>query len=106
MAPPATPLLLAAGRKESLALISNFTKTTKTVIWLLLLFLVAEIPVHAQGIGGTYRRGQRREGSIVLPTPPFNPNAGILSKPKARSRNAPKATQRRRRVRRRTHRHL
>ena len=85
-------------------MIANFKKTTTTAIWLLLLFLAAEIPVHTQGIGGTYRRGQRREGNIVLPTPPFNPNAGILGKPKARSRNASKATPRRRRVRRHTHR--
>ncbi|HEX8774127.1 MAG TPA: hypothetical protein VF735_10995 [Pyrinomonadaceae bacterium] len=85
-------------------MISIFRKTTNTVIWLLLLFLAAEIPVQAQGIGDTYKTGQRREGSIVLPTPPFNPNAGILDRPKARSRTAPKARQRRRRVRRRTHR--
>ncbi|HEY6190567.1 MAG TPA: hypothetical protein VIW80_23145 [Pyrinomonadaceae bacterium] len=70
--------------------------TTKTAIWLLLLFPVAEIPLHAQGIGGRYGRRQgRREGSIVLPTPPFNPNAGILSRPNGRGRNSPKVTPRR-----------
>jgi hypothetical protein len=76
--------------------ISNFTKTTKTVIWLLLFFLMAEIPTYSQGIRGRYGRGQgRREGSIVLPTPPFNPDAGILRSPKGRGRNMPKVTPRR-----------
>lgn len=74
---------------------SNFTKTAKTCIWLLLFFLIAELPLHSQEVGRRYDRGQgQREGSIVLPTPPFNPDAGIL-RPKGRGRNLPKVTPRR-----------
>ncbi|HVF48553.1 MAG TPA: hypothetical protein VNA19_00620 [Pyrinomonadaceae bacterium] len=53
--------------------------------------------VEGQSIGGVFRRrGQgRREGGIRLPTPPFNPNAGVLRSPKGDNRDAPKTTTRR-----------
>jgi hypothetical protein len=47
-------------------------------------------PAPGQGIG-VYRVGQgRRVGRVTLPTPPFNPDAGILDSGKGRGRKAPK----------------
>ncbi|MCA1592891.1 MAG: hypothetical protein LC754_09625 [Acidobacteria bacterium] len=105
---------------------SRFTLTAKRIVFLLVLAMALDIPAHSQVMGRIGGRGQgRREGRIVLPTPPFNPDAGILSGPASRRRNQPKAappravnrrvhadnrnprpgTPRRRRVRRGWHKH-
>ena len=55
--------------------------TRATTAALLLLVFFAELPGPARGQGvGVYRsRRGRRVGRVTLPTPPFNPDAGILN---------------------------
>ena len=64
---------------------------------LLLFVLFMESPGTARGQGvGVYRGRQgRRVGGVTLPTPPFNPNAGILNSRGGRSHDSPKTTRRR-----------
>jgi hypothetical protein len=51
------------------------------------------LPAHGQV---STRGGQgRRIGRVALPTPPFNPNAGILNVPKTRRSTSSQATARR-----------
>ena len=85
----------------------NRTKTLKlAIVTLFVLSLAAtdlegkdnslESGVRARGqiVRGGLGKG-RRVGRVTLPTPPYNPDAGILSEPKGRSRNSPKAAPRR-----------
>lgn len=78
-------------------MILKFTKAVKIGVLLLVLTPTLEITIHSQVFGGGgLGRGQgRREGGIVLPTPPFNPDAGILSKRNESGRTSPNATARR-----------
>ena len=77
-------------------MISHFRRAGEVGVLLLVISLAPALPVHGQIVGGGAGRGQgRREGNIVLPTPPFNPNAGILRSPKGRARKAPQVTPRR-----------
>ena len=64
---------------------------------LLLCVFLLEPPAPARGQGvGVYRGRQgRRVGRMPLPTPPFNPNAGILDSPGGRKQDSPKTTRRR-----------
>lgn len=62
---------------------------------LFVLFLESPAPARGQGIGVYRVRQGRRVGRVTLPTPPFNPNAGILDSGKGRGRNLPKAAPRR-----------
>lgn len=62
---------------------------------LFVFFLESPTPARGQGIGIYRVRQGRRVGRVTLPTPPFNPNAGILGSGKARVREAPKRVQRR-----------
>lgn len=101
---------------------SILKNSVKTGVLLLAICLALDSLAYGQWVGrGSGRRQGRREGGIVLPTPPFNPDAGILrsrkgrvrntSKPAARraagqadGRNSRPGTPRRRRVRRGRHR--
>lgn len=65
----------------------------------LLFFFESSVPTRGQD-AGLYRAGQgRRIGRVTLPTPPFNPDAGILGDRKGRahgpSKNARRRTARR-----------
>lgn len=63
---------------------------------LLTVFFVAlHAPAQGQGIGVYRGRQGRKVGSVTLPTPPFNPNAGILNGRAGRRRETPKSTSRR-----------
>lgn len=64
-----------------------------TVIAALLFVFFLESPyaVRGQGIGVYRGRQGRRVGRITLPTPPFNPNAGILGDSGRRGHGAPKS---------------
>lgn len=62
---------------------------------LLLLLLLPPAPVQGQEVG-VYRPTQgRRVGSVTLPTPPFNPHAGILGSRRGRGADSRKAAPRR-----------
>ena len=65
-----------------------------TGILLLVFSITAGLP--ARGQVPVRRNGQdRRVGGIILPTPPFNPDAGILNSPKTRRGTSSSATPRR-----------
>lgn len=67
-----------------------------TAVALLLAFSL-ELCAPARGqLIGVGRARERRIGRVVLPTPPFNPDAGILDGPKGRGRNPERAATRRR----------
>jgi hypothetical protein len=67
-----------------------------TAIAILFVFLVeSSVPVAGQGVG-VYRGMQRRRvGRVTLPTPPFNPNAGILDSRGGRGHDSPNTALRR-----------
>ena len=69
---------------------------TKIVMACVLMFFISQaVCLPARGQVPT-RGGQGRGiGRVALPTPPFNPDAGILNSPKARRSPASKATPRR-----------
>lgn len=80
---------------------SKFTKPAGACFLMLALCLTLGSSAFGQWAGGGYGRGQgRREGGIVLPTPPFNPDAGILRGRKGRARGGPGPAPRRAVVRR------
>jgi len=59
------------------------------------LFLLPSDKARGQGTGVYRVRQERRVGRVTLPTPPFNPNAGILGTRKGREQVPPKNTRRR-----------
>ena len=75
---------------------SKFKDSFKTGVLLLACCLAFDSLAHGQWVGRGHGRGQgRREGGIVLPTPPFNPDAGILRSRKGRDRTPTKTAPRR-----------
>ena len=66
-----------------------------TAAVLLSCFLLLPAPAWGQNIEVYRGRQGRRVGRVTLPTPPFNPNAGILDSGKGRGRNSPKVAPRR-----------
>ena len=79
----------AAGREKGFALMRRFLKAVAALALLLAFSLESGVPARGQLIGVGRGRG-RRIGRVVLPTPPFNPDAGILDRPKGRGRDTPK----------------
>lgn len=75
-------------------MIQHHNKRITASVLLLVFFVAAEIPARGQVTTGRGRQG-RRVGSVVLPTPPFNPDAGILNGPRTRRATSSKVTQRR-----------
>jgi hypothetical protein len=70
------------------------TRVIRAGLLLLALCLASVSAARGQVIRS--RRGQgQRVGRVVLPTPPFNPDAGILSGPRAGGKSSPKAGARR-----------
>jgi hypothetical protein len=70
------------------------TKVVTAAALLIVFSLAAVVLTSGQVRAGRGRRGHR-VGSVVLPTPPFNPNAGILDGPKTRRGTSNKVTPRR-----------
>lgn len=64
---------------------------TVTAALLFVFFMEAPYAARGQGIGVYRGRQGRRVGRITLPTPPFNPNAGILGGSGGRGHDAPKS---------------
>lgn len=65
-----------------------------TAVLLLLFFMLPSAPARGQDIGLHPGRRGRRVGRVTLPTPPFNPDAGILGGRKGRGHISPKSTPR------------
>lgn len=65
-----------------------------TAAVLLLVFMSPE-PARGQAAGMYRVRQGRRVGRVTLPTPPFNPDAGILDGVKGRGHKASKGARRR-----------
>lgn len=61
---------------------------------LLAFCLMLDATAHGQVVRSRVGRGQR-VGGIVLPTPPYNPDAGVLSSPRSRGRSSAKPAERR-----------
>ena len=93
-------LARAAGREGRFAVITRLVKVVAAVALLLVFSMELLIPARSQVVRIGGGRG-RRVGRVVLPTPPFNPDAGILDSPRGRGRNSPKVTPRRTLTRRR-----
>lgn len=75
-------------------MIPHHTKAMTAGIMMFILFLTEGLPAHSQVTGERGGRG-RRIGGVVLPTAPFNPDAGILNAPKARRASTSKVVSRR-----------
>jgi hypothetical protein len=71
------------------------TRAATTVLLLFVLFMELPVTARGQGVGGYRSRQGRRVGRVTLPTPPFNPNAGILDKRGGRRHDSPKTARRR-----------
>lgn len=76
-------------------MIERFTKAATSAVLLFTLLIGSHTAAQGQGVR-LYRGGQgRRVGRVTLPTPPFNPNAGILSGRKGREHGSTSAAPRR-----------
>lgn len=73
---------------------SSHTTRVISAGMLLALCLTLDMAAHGQVVRSRVGRGQR-VGGVVLPTPPYNPNAGVLSSPRARRRSSAKPAERR-----------
>src|SRR5215211_1708276 len=73
----------------------RLTGVVTAAVLLFVFFSESPAPARGQGIGVYRGRQGRRVGRVTLPTPPFNPNAGILNSDKRRSHKSPKAAPRR-----------
>jgi hypothetical protein len=70
------------------------TRAAAAAVLLLVFFAASPGTARGQG-GGVYRGRQgRRVGGVTLPTPPYNPNAGVLDRRVGRVRDSPKAARR------------
>jgi hypothetical protein len=76
-------------------MIKLLTRAATAAVLLFVLFMASPVTARGQGVGVYSGRQRRRVGRVTLPTPPFNPNAGILDKRAARGHDSPKATRRR-----------
>ena len=76
-------------------MIKLLTRAATAAVLLFVFFVESPVAARGQGVG-VYRGGQgRRVGRVTLPTPPFNPDAGILNKRVGRGHDSPKARRRR-----------
>ena len=73
----------------------RLTRVVTAAVLLCVFFLELPAPARGQGIGVYRGRQGRRVGRVTLPTPPFNPNAGILNSDGRRGRDSTKNTPRR-----------
>ena len=78
-------------------MIRHSTKLVMAAVLSLIFSMAAGIPARGQVLIGRDGQGRGRVGRVVLPTPPFKPDACILTRTKTRHRTATKVTPRRRR---------
>ena len=74
------------------------TRVATAAVLLFVFSLESPAPARGQGVGVYRGRQGRRVGRVTLPTPPFNPNAGILNSDGRRGRDSAKKTSRRKAV--------
>ncbi|HEX8473066.1 MAG TPA: hypothetical protein VF666_03470 [Pyrinomonadaceae bacterium] len=70
------------------------SKVVTSAVLLLVFSLCASVPASGQVVLGRGGNG-RRVGRIVLPTPPYNPDAGVINSPKTRRTTSTDAAPRR-----------
>ena len=73
------------------------TRLVVAAVMSLIFTMAAGVTARGQVPTGRVGQGRGRVGRVVLPTPPFNPDAGVLTPTNIRHRTSTKATQRRRR---------
>ena len=73
----------------------RLTRVVTAAVLLCVFLLELPAPARGQGVGVYRGRQGRRVGGVTLPTPPFNPNAGILNGSSGRGRDAAKNKRRR-----------
>ena len=76
-------------------MIKLLIRAAAAAILLFIFFMESPGPAHGQGVAVYRGRQGRRVGRVTLPTPPFNPNAGILDSRGGHGHDSPKATRRR-----------
>jgi hypothetical protein len=72
-------------------LIKRMTGAAAAAVLLFVFFAESPGAPRVQGVGVYRGRQGRRVGRVTLPTPPFNPDAGILGRRGARGHDSPKA---------------
>jgi hypothetical protein len=78
-------------------MIQRSRKLVMAAILSFIFSVAAGIPARGQVLTGRVGQGRGRVGRVALPTPPFNPDAGILTRAKTPPATSTKATSRRRR---------
>ena len=78
-------------------MIRHFTKLVVAAVLSLIFSTAAGSAARGQVLTGRDGQGRGRVSRVVLPTPPFNPDAGILTRTKTRHSTPTKVTPRRRR---------
>jgi hypothetical protein len=76
-------------------LIKLLTRAAAAAVLLFVFFIESPGIARGQGVGVYRGRQGRRVGGVTLPTPPFNPNAGILDGRGGRRHDSLKTTRRR-----------
>ena len=76
-------------------MIKLLTGAAAAAVLLFVFFMESPGTARGQGVGVYRGRQGRRVGGVTLPTPPFNPNAGILDGRGGRRGDSPKTTRRR-----------
>ena len=76
-------------------LVKRLVKAITVGVMLFVLFSESAVLTRGQNVRMTRSPQGRRVGRIRLPTPPFNPDAGILDSRRGRAHNSPKTTARR-----------
>lgn len=73
-------------------MIKRLVRVASASVLLFVFILESSVPANGQSMGTYGRRQGRRVGRVTLPTPPFNPGAGVLDTPGGRARNSPKTS--------------
>lgn len=76
-------------------MIKLLTRAAAAALLLLVFFVELPGPASGQGVGVYRGRRGRRVGSVTLPTPPFNPDAGVLNSRGGQGHDSRKTTRRR-----------
>jgi hypothetical protein len=81
--------------KEILVFIKRLIKAGAACVMLIVLFSQSSVYARGQQVGIFRAPRGRRVGTVRLPTPPFNPDAGVLDRRGRRAHDSHKTTARR-----------